>query len=222
MQGYPQNVAQLQQMQAMAAQGLGTQQRYSGQPSLPVMPAAGQQQPSVNQSLQQPARAATGQSVANNMTAQAKRTLNTLDVSAALSSAEILKQHKKRKATDRTLPASLVSHDEGLAKLQKEYEKLLELEKTLDTTYTRKKAEFLEEGSSARHTTHRNLRVRISNHCTSQEWQAPLADSESERPDFETGKGIPSWTVKIEGILQQVCAILSETSLHNVSIFKRV
>ena len=147
---------------------------------------------------------------------QAKRTINTFDASSTLSSAEVLKQHKKRKATDRALPASLLSHDEGLVKLQKEYDKLLELEKTLDSTYMRKKAELIEEGTSSRRTTHKYLRVHISNECNSQEWQEQPGDQESEAPDFESGKGVPSWTVKIEGQLRDVRNFHNREGVHGI------
>lgn len=154
-------------------------------------------------------------------TAQAKRQLPSTEINNMMSSSQILQAHKRRRPTDRSLPATLLSHDQGLMKLHTEYERLLEVERTLDSTYTRKKAELLEEGMSLKRTTHKNLRVRISNECAYQAWQQEGSDAQSgsgsgedpsssapsvaaQQPDFDSGKGVPSWTVKIEGKLVDV------------------
>lgn len=125
------------------------------------------------------------------------------DLSQALSSAEVLRQHKRKRPTDRSLPS--LSYDEKLENLKKEYEKLVEMEKSLDATCTRKKAELMDESTAMKKTTWKNLRVRVSNTCQSQEWQEGSDEAgSSHRPDFESGKGIPSWTVNIEGKLVDV------------------
>lgn len=168
--------------------------------------------PSQQQSLQHPPAAAMqqgggipyGQPVPPQYTAVAKRPVDTRELSQALSSAEVLRQHKRKKPTDRSLPS--LAYDEQLESLKKEYEKLVELEKTLDATCTRKKAEMLDESSSMKKTTWKSLRVRISNECSNQEWQEASneAGSSTSKPNFDTGKGIPNWTVKIEGKLVDV------------------
>jgi hypothetical protein len=151
--------------------------------------------------------------------ASMKNVLSTRDLSQAHSSAEILRQHKRRKPTDRSLPS--LAHDEQLENLKKEYEKLIEMERTLDATCTRKKAELLDEGTSLKKTTWKNLRVRISNTCASQEWQEEPMDGEagsSRVPDFDSGKGIPNWTVNIEGKLVDVGSVrllITFYSAHN-------
>lgn len=136
-------------------------------------------------------------------TAMVKQTNAPRDLSQALTSAEVLRQHKRRRPTDRSLPS--LSYDEKLESLKKEYEKLVEMEKSLDATCTRKKAEIMDEGSSTKKTTWKTLRVRLSNTCSSQEWQEASDEAgSSQRPDFENGRGIPSWTVTIEGKLIDV------------------
>lgn len=142
-------------------------------------------------------------------TASVKQSYTQRDLSQALTSAEVLRQHKRKRPTDRSLPS--LSYDEKLESLKKEYEKLVEMEKSLDATCTRKKAELMDEGSSLKKTTWKNLRVRISNTCSHQEWQEASNEAgSSQRPDFESGRGIPSWTVTIEGKLVDVGIVQSD------------
>lgn len=145
-------------------------------------------------------------------TAAPKRAISLAEVHNTQTSNEIFQQYKKQRPTDRALPTALLSHDAGLVALSDEYEKLLEYEKNLDSLYARKKVELMEDSVALKRTVHKRLRVRISNTCSDQDWQRPTqADKEqgtdqaqADRPDFDSGKGIPSWTVKIEGKLLDV------------------
>ncbi|KZS95948.1 SWI/SNF complex 60 kDa subunit [Sistotremastrum niveocremeum HHB9708] len=104
---------------------------------------------------------------------------------------------KKRKITDRTLPASLGAEFEDAAL----YNQLLEIERKMDWTVTRKKVE-MQEMLHKPITVTRKLRIFLSHSCSGQSWQAsddtPLPPNSL---DFETGQGIPSWSFKVEGRL---------------------
>lgn len=140
-------------------------------------------------------------------------------MSQALTSGEVLRQHKRKRPTDRSLPS--LKHDDKLESLKKEYEKLVEMEKSLDATCTRKKAELVDEGSSTKKTTWKKLRVRISNTCSHQEWQEASDEAgSSQRPDFESGRGIPSWTVTIEGKLVDLEGVSPAPEMENEALPK--
>jgi len=146
-------------------------------------------------------------------TTSTKRQVTATEIHNTQPGAEIFRQYKKHKPTDRALPTTLLAHDAGLVELSQEYEKLLDYEKNLDSLYARKKVELMEDSGAMKRTAHKRLRVRISNTCSDQDWQEGQettgkaeegedgVEQKTERPDFETGKGVPSWTVRIEAKL---------------------
>jgi SWI/SNF-related matrix-associated actin-dependent regulator of chromatin subfamily D len=102
------------------------------------------------------------------------------------------------------------------------YQDLLEMERKLDWTMTRKKVEVqdalvrtptvrvdlwrktVEIASTFQIT--RTLRIFLSQTVTGQVWQTgETAPAEGgEAVNFETGQGIPAWAIKIEGRLLEV------------------
>ncbi|KAK0240392.1 BAR-domain-containing protein [Armillaria nabsnona] len=104
----------------------------------------------------------------------------------------------RRKITDKTLPNVVLQNPE-FAQDSRMYQDLLEMERKLDWTMTRKKVEI--QDSLARNpTTTRTLRLFLSHTVSSQIWQTgsePMAN-------FETGEGVPAWSFKIEGRLLEV------------------
>ena len=238
---YPQQ--QYQQQQQMRAPSTGVAGAGAGGGNIPVPAAYGQQGQQHGQQQQQVARGYSGSQQQPMLpmnarpsgpapilpTAVAKRSIDRVDMSAALSTADVLKQHKRRKLTDRALPRSLLASKDvaaapggaDLAALVSEYDRLLDLEKSLDLTLTRRKAELADDTSSGKRTVHRLLRVRLTSECRDQPWQKEQErqakeasngtgeaqeqqQEEDEQPDFESGRGIPSWTCKIEGKLLEV------------------
>ena len=225
-QQHPQYAQQQQQQQPTAAQYAQYQAMQQAQQQ--------QQQANAGRGPYRAAPGATmpvqGQGPSTSTIAQpissSKRPLSTLDPSssAALSSHEILKQHKRRKPTSRSLPLSLLVHDPALSKLGEAFEELLEKEKEVDLLFQGRKAELNDElgnmnaapgGAGAENTgkktVWRTLRVKVGNTCTDQEWQQPPEQSgqgneeqQEKKPDFETGTGIPKWTCTIEGKLLDV------------------
>ena len=103
------------------------------------------------------------------------------------------------------------------------YQSLLEMEKKLDWTMTRKRVEvqdalarnptvcpahvssFIIHSCSLPQTT-RTLRVFVSHTVFGQPWQVGEADGEGDAVNFETGQGIPAWSLKVEGRLLEVCS----------------
>jgi SWI/SNF-related matrix-associated actin-dependent regulator of chromatin subfamily D len=106
------------------------------------------------------------------------------------------------------------------------YQDLLEMERKLDWTMTRKKVEVqdalvrtptvriyvwrrIEVRLTHRQIT-RTLRIFLSHTVTGQVWQAgETAPTESGEAavNFETGQGIPAWAIKIEGRLLEVRSV---------------
>ncbi|KAI0060153.1 BAR-domain-containing protein [Artomyces pyxidatus] len=111
------------------------------------------------------------------------------------------KPPKKRKLVDRNLPNSILS-DTTFAVDSQMYQDLLEMEKKLDWTMMRKKAEVQDALNRPAPTT-RTLRLFLSHTVSGQTWQTGEA-STSETPNFETGQGIPAWQLKLEGRLLEV------------------
>ncbi|ETW79752.1 hypothetical protein HETIRDRAFT_477346 [Heterobasidion irregulare TC 32-1] len=105
---------------------------------------------------------------------------------------------KKRKIVDRTLPSSIHS-DPTFSVDSKMYQDLLEMEKKLDWTMMRKRAE-VQDALMRTPTTKRTLRIFLSHTVSGQTWQSADAGS-SATPNLETGQGIPAWQLKIEGRL---------------------
>ena len=102
------------------------------------------------------------------------------------------------------------------------YQDLQEMEKKLDWTIMRKKAEVqdalgrtasvsidlmsslaMSDGYSAQTT--RTLRLFLSHTSSGQAWQLETPPSgTADAPNFETGQGIPAWQLKIEGRMLEV------------------
>jgi SWI/SNF-related matrix-associated actin-dependent regulator of chromatin subfamily D len=102
------------------------------------------------------------------------------------------------------------------------YQDLQEMEKKLDWTIMRKKAEVQDalgrtasvsinlssslatsDGYSAQTT--RTLRLFLSHTSSGQAWQSETqASGTADPPNFETGQGIPAWQLKVEGRLLEV------------------
>ena len=218
------NAAQIQAMQQMQMQQQQQQQQRGGG-NIPV-PQQQQQQRGGGSRIATSASSA----VPPQTLSSSKRAISTLDPSSsssALTSHDILKQHKRRKPTSRSLPLSLLSNDtstsdSALKATAEAYEQLLEKERELDLVFARRKAELGDEignlsasaGAgggvgeySGKRTVHRVLRVRVGNTCSDQEWQQKQAEGEEgkeESVDFESGKGVPKWTCTIEGRLLDV------------------
>ncbi|KAA1466812.1 SWI/SNF complex subunit [Dentipellis sp. KUC8613] len=121
------------------------------------------------------------------------------------------KPMKKRKLIDRTIPNSILS-DPAFALDSQMYQDLLDMEKKLDWTTMRKKAEVQEAlGRSA--TTGRTLRIFVSHTVSGQLWQSSTDTPSTETPNPETGQGIPAWQLKIEGRLLELPNLRSRDKL---------
>ena len=147
---------------------------------------------------------------------------------------------RKRKLNDRSLPASILS-DPQLSVDSKMYQDLLEMEKKLDWTIMRKKAEVqdaLGRTASVRTTfilfdhvrealsqITRTLRLFLSHTVSGQAWQSGETSTPgtADPPNFETGQGIPAWQLKVEGRLLEVsllnyrCLVHLHTRTHAAS-----
>ncbi|KIM55127.1 hypothetical protein SCLCIDRAFT_30560 [Scleroderma citrinum Foug A] len=106
---------------------------------------------------------------------------------------------KKRKLTDRSIPHALAQVPE-FAQESKMYQSLLEMERKLDWTMTRKKVE-VQDTLARNPTTTRTLRVFLSHMLSGQPWQLGEGNADGETVNFETGQGIPAWSFKVEGRL---------------------
>ncbi|KAJ7281684.1 SWI/SNF complex 60 kDa subunit [Mycena rebaudengoi] len=107
------------------------------------------------------------------------------------------KAAKKRKLTDKALPNAVLQNPE-FAHDSQMYQDLLEMERKLDWTMTRKRAE-IQDALVRTPTTTRILRIFMSHTVSSQSWQT--TPDLNDAPNFETGEGIPAWALKIEGRL---------------------
>ncbi|KAG8215419.1 SWI/SNF complex 60 kDa subunit [Butyriboletus roseoflavus] len=112
---------------------------------------------------------------------------------------EGVKAAKRRKLTDKSVPNALSQLPE-FAQESKMYQGLLEMEKKLDWTMTRKRVE-VQDALARNPTTTRTLRVFVSHTVSGQPWQVGEADGEGDAVNFETGQGIPAWSLKVEGRL---------------------
>ncbi|TRM63164.1 hypothetical protein BD626DRAFT_548128 [Schizophyllum amplum] len=104
---------------------------------------------------------------------------------------------KKRKITDKSIP-NTVAQNPDFAEDSRMYTDLLEMERRLDWTMTRKKAE-VQDALSRNVTTTRTLRIFLSHTVSDQPWQTGGIGPEGA--NFETGEGIPAWAFRIEGRL---------------------
>lgn len=113
------------------------------------------------------------------------------------------------------------------------YKDLQEMEKKLDWTIMRKKAEVqdalgrtasvsinlmsslaMTEGYLAQTT--RTLRLFLSHTSSGQAWQSEIPSSgTADAPNFETGQGIPAWQLKIEGRMLEVSWIFISSSFYS-------
>ncbi|KAH0834162.1 SWI/SNF complex 60 kDa subunit [Lanmaoa asiatica] len=108
----------------------------------------------------------------------------------------------RRKLTDKSIPNALAQLPE-FAQESKMYQSLLEMEKKLDWTMTRKRVE-VQDALARNPTTTRTLRVFVSHAVSGQPWQVGEADGEGDAVNFETGQGIPAWSLKVEGRLLEL------------------
>ncbi|KAF9236976.1 hypothetical protein BU15DRAFT_76343 [Melanogaster broomeanus] len=113
-----------------------------------------------------------------------------------------IKAAKKRKLTDKSIPNALSQLPE-FAQESKMYQDLLEMERKLDWTMSRKRVE-VQDALARTPTTTRTLRVFLSHTVSGQAWQVGETDGEGEAVNFETGQGIPAWSLKVEGRLLEV------------------
>ncbi|KAG9075559.1 SWI/SNF complex component snf12, partial [Ceratobasidium sp. 370] len=105
---------------------------------------------------------------------------------------------KRRKLATRVLPEAVIREFRESGRPDADlYEQLVERERKLDWITQRKRIE-LQDGVQKVIKTRRTLRVFISHTTSSQIWQT--SDS-SAPPNFETGEGVPSWTLRIQGRL---------------------
>ncbi|KDR73958.1 hypothetical protein GALMADRAFT_250674 [Galerina marginata CBS 339.88] len=109
------------------------------------------------------------------------------------------KSIKKRKLLDKSIPNVILQNPE-FAQDSRMYQDLLEMERKLDWTMTRKRME-VQDALGRTPTTTRTLRIFLSHTVSGQLWQngdIPVL------PNFETGEGIPAWSFRIEGRLLEV------------------
>ncbi|KAG2137476.1 BAR-domain-containing protein [Suillus clintonianus] len=111
-----------------------------------------------------------------------------------------VKAAKRRKITDKSVPNALAQLPE-FAEDSQMYQSLLEMEKKLDWTMNRKKVE-VQDALARNPTTARTLRLFLSHTVSGQTWQNGEAGAEGV--NFETGQGIPAWSLKVEGRLLEL------------------
>ncbi|PCH42853.1 SWI/SNF complex 60 kDa subunit [Wolfiporia cocos MD-104 SS10] len=113
---------------------------------------------------------------------------------------------RKRKVTDKNLPNALLQSPEFAADSQM-YRDLLEMERRLDWTMTRKRVEVQDAIQRIAPTT-RTLRIFISHTVSGQPWQQGIegagAEGDAGKVNPETGEGIPAWSLRIEGRLLEI------------------
>ncbi|TIB84159.1 hypothetical protein E3Q10_02142 [Wallemia mellicola] len=144
------------------------------------------QQPASVQNIYTQAQAQqTAQNVNSSQLGQTKKRQSDLE--------EALKQ--KKRPTDRSLPPSIQGID-SVREQSKMYDDLLRFEKRLDMISAHKRSQIHDSLQRPAKTT-RQLRVFISNTASGQPWQ----QQQDGVVNFETGTGIPAWTLKIEGRL---------------------
>jgi len=115
---------------------------------------------------------------------------------------------KKRKLTDRNLPTAFLQTPEFSTDSQM-YRDLLDMERRLDWTMTRKRVEVQDALQRISPTT-RTLRIFLSHTVSGQPWQQGMergAFSGAEgdpKVNPETGEGIPAWQLRIDGRLLEI------------------
>ncbi|KAH7325338.1 hypothetical protein B0J17DRAFT_723105 [Rhizoctonia solani] len=105
---------------------------------------------------------------------------------------------KRRKLASRAIPDCVIREyrENGVTDADL-YEQLVEREKKLDWITQRKRIE-LQDAIHKVTKTRRTLRVFVSHTASNQAWQA---SENPAPPNFETGEGVPSWTLRIQGRL---------------------
>ncbi|KAL0952805.1 hypothetical protein HGRIS_007029 [Hohenbuehelia grisea] len=107
------------------------------------------------------------------------------------------KPNKKRKLTDKAIP-NVILQNPVFAEDSRMYQELLETERKVDWTTTRKRAE-IQDALARNPSTTRTLRLFLSHTVSGQLWQT--GGDTSASVNFDTGEGIPAWALKIEGRL---------------------
>ncbi|KAI0334313.1 SWI/SNF complex 60 kDa subunit [Cubamyces sp. BRFM 1775] len=109
---------------------------------------------------------------------------------------------RKRKITDRNLPNALLQSPE-FAEDSAMYRELLQMERKLDWTMTRKRVEVHDALQRIIPTT-RTLRIFLSHTVSGQAWQREGAEGEAAKPNLETGENIPAWQFRIDGRVLEI------------------
>lgn len=109
------------------------------------------------------------------------------------------KTSKKRKLTDKSVTNAILQ-DPDFAQDSAIYRDLVEMERKLDWTIARKKAE-MQDAMTRNPSTQRTLRIFLSHTVSGQAWQAGT-DAANLNP--ETGEGVPAWQLKVEGRLLEI------------------
>ncbi|KAF7309650.1 SWI/SNF and RSC complex subunit [Mycena indigotica] len=127
------------------------------------------------------------------------------------------KAAKKRKITDKSVPHAIL-HNPDFAQDSQMYQDLLAMERKLDWTMMRKKAE-IQDALARTPSTTRTLRIFLSHTVSGQAWQT--TPDLNDAPNFDTGEGIPAWSMKIEGRLLELPnqRMRDKSSLRKFSTF---
>ncbi|KAI0686141.1 SWI/SNF complex 60 kDa subunit [Earliella scabrosa] len=104
---------------------------------------------------------------------------------------------RKRKITDKNLPNALMQSPE-FAEDSAMYRDLLQMERKLDWTMTRKRVEVHDALQRIIPAT-RTLRIFLSHTVSGQAWQREGLEGEAAQPNPETGENIPAWQLRIDG-----------------------
>ncbi|KAI0753690.1 SWI/SNF complex 60 kDa subunit [Fomes fomentarius] len=103
---------------------------------------------------------------------------------------------RKRKITDKNLPNALLQTPE-FAQESAMYQDLLQMERKLDWTMTRKRVEVHDALQRIIAAT-RTLRIFLSHTVSGQAWQREGVEGDAA-PNPETGENIPAWQLRIDG-----------------------
>ncbi|KAI0632673.1 SWI/SNF complex 60 kDa subunit [Trametes polyzona] len=109
---------------------------------------------------------------------------------------------RKRKITDKNLPNALLQSPE-FAEDSAMYRDLLQMERKLDWTMTRKRVEVHDALQRIIPST-RTLRIFLSHTVSGQAWQREGLDADAAQPNLETGENIPAWQLKIDGRVLEI------------------
>ncbi|KAI0776606.1 SWI/SNF complex 60 kDa subunit [Trametes elegans] len=104
---------------------------------------------------------------------------------------------RKRKITDKNLPNALLQSPE-FAEDSAMYRDLLQMERKLDWTMTRKRVEVHDALQRIIPAT-RTLRIFLSHTVSGQAWQREGLEGDAAKPNLETRENIPAWQLRIDG-----------------------